>query len=403
MGFNFDQIINRKGSDSVKWEFVFDHGTITPRTVGDNILDPDELLALWVADMDFASPPAVVEALCKRAEHGVFGYSMPHDSYHDAIINWMQTRHGWTVEKDWIMTVPGVVPTLNFIVQTYTQPGDKVVIQTPVYSPFSYAIVNNGRQVVHNPMVYENTRYNIDFDDLENKLADPDTTLAILCSPHNPVGRVWTKEELRRYAELCVKHNVLIVSDEIHHDLILPWGDFTTMGNAAPELMDHVIVCTAPSKTFNIPGLKTANCFIPNAELRGKLQAFMGNLGLFGANAFGIVALRTAYSEGAEWLDACMEYVGANYEFMRDYIAEHMPQLDVVHPEGTYLVWVDFNALGIEPDRLNQMLMEDAKVYLSAGTGYCEGGDGFMRFNIACPRAVLAEALRRICRMIAAL
>ena len=402
MGYNFDQIINRKDSDSIKWEFIFDNGVMSDRPIGDDVLAPEQLLALWVADMDFPSPPAVIDALCARAEHGIFGYTGLNDAYLNAIIQWMQTRHNWTVEKDWILTTPGVVPTLNFIVQALTNPNDQVVIQTPVYSPFSYAVTNNGREIVHNPMHYNDGRYTIDFEDLEQTLADPRTTLAILCSPHNPVGRVWTADELRRFATLCVEHNVLIVSDEIHHDLILPWGNFTTMGVACPEAMDNVIVCTAPSKTFNIPGLKTANCFIPNPEIREKMTTFMGNLGLFGANAFGVVALRTAYLEGAEWLDAVMDYVAGNYEFMRDYIAQHMPQLKVVHPEGTYLIWVDFRELGIEADELNRRLMEEAKVDLSSGSGYCSGGEGFMRFNAACPRAILAEALRRICVMISA-
>lgn len=402
MGFNFDQIINRGGSDSVKWEFMFQNGTISSRTVAKDILAPDELLALWVADMDFASPPAVTAALCARAEHGVFGYSMPSDSYHNAIINWMQRRHNWTVEKEWILTTPGVVPTLNFIVQALTQPDDQVVIQTPVYGPFYSCVTNNGRNLVHNPMTYENGQYALDFDDLEQTLADPKTTLAILCSPHNPTGSVWTTDELQRYAALCRKYNVLIVSDEIHHDLIHRWGNFTTFGVAAPEAMDNVIVCTAPSKTFNVPGLKTANCFIPNPEIREKLSKFMGNLGLFGATAFGIVALRTAYDEGEAWLDAALDYISDNYEFMRDYVAEHLPQLDIVHPDGTYLVWVDFRQTGIDADELNQRLLDEAKVYLSAGPAYGELGKGFMRFNIACPRVVLAEALHRICVLLSA-
>lgn len=398
MNSPFDEIINRKNTNSVKWEFLYQDGVISDRDMGDDIFAEDELLPLWVADMDFASPPTVVEALCKRAEHGVFGYSAPKQNYFDAIINWMDRRHNWQIKKEWILTAPGVVPSVNFIVQTYTEPGDNVVIQTPVYRPFYNAVENNGRNLLCSPMLFEDGQYAMDFADLEEKFSDPATKLVILCSPHNPVGRIWTPEELDQLGQLAIKHNVLVLSDEIHHDLIHPDKPFTTFMNACPAATDKLIVCTAPSKTFNIPGLKTSNVIIPNEQLREQFTLTIRNLGLLGVNAFGIVALQVAYDTGDAWLDQAMVYVKANYDFLKAYLAEHLPQVSVIEATGTYLAWIDCRALGLDVETLYGKLMQDAKVFLNNGNGFGDEGAGFVRLNLACSRQVLTVALERICR-----
>ena len=401
MQTDFDQVINRKGTNSVKWEFTYLDGVFAPREMGDDLFAPDELLPLWVADMDFATPPAVIEALTARAQHGVFGYTAPKDDFYAAIVGWMQRRHNWTPEKEWILTAPGVVPSLNMIVQTFTDVGDGVLIQTPVYHPFYAAVENNGRKLVYNPMNFADGRYTMDYADLATKLADPATKLMILCSPHNPVGRVWSSDELKQVGDLCAKHDVLIVSDEIHHDLIYASAEFTTFANACPDHLDRAIICTAPSKTFNVPGLKTSNIFIPNADLRAQLTTTIGNLGLFGINSFGLVALQTAYNTGDEWLDAAMQYIADNLAYLKTRLAQHLPAVNVIEPEGTYLAWIDCRGLGLAHDVLYSKLLDEAKVYLNNGKGFGVAGEGFLRLNLACPRKILATALDRIIRVLA--
>lgn len=401
MQTNFDQIINRKGTNSVKWEYIKIGKAYVPREMGDDIFAPDELLPLWVADMDFSAPPAVVAALTARAQHGIFGYSGPKAEYFTAIIGWMQRRHNWTVEQEWILTAPGVVPSLNMIVQTYTQPGDGVLIQTPVYHPFYFAVENNGRKLVHNPMIFENNRYTMDYADLDKKLADPKTKLMVLCSPHNPVGRVWTADELRQVGDLCAKHDVLIFSDEIHHDLIFSSAEFTTFAVACPQHIDRTIIATAPSKTFNVPGLKTSNIFIPNPDLRAQMNQTMANLGLHGINSFGIVAMKAAYNEGEEWLDAAMQYIEANFTYLKTYLAEHLPAVTVIEAEGTYLAWVDCRGLGLDSADLYNKVLNEAKVFLNDGKGFGDAGAGFLRINLGCPRKILTTALDRITHTLA--
>ncbi len=396
MTYDFDTIIDRSNTNSVKWDFVYDHGKMTPRPHSENILDKDNLLALWVADMDFSAPPTVVDALVKRAQHGVFGYAMPTDSYFDAIIGWMQRRHDWTVEKDWILTAPGVVPSLNFLVQTFTDPGKQVMITTPVYHPFYFCIENNDRVIVRNPLLYDGNCYAIDWDDLEANLADENTQMYINCSPHNPVGRVFSAEELQRIAALCKQYDVLLISDEIHHDLIYKGANFTTLGVAAPEALDHSIVLTAPSKTFNVPGLKTSNIFVKNETLREKLQNTLMRHGLYGVTAFGILALQTAYETGDDWLDAALEYIEGNCNFLCAYLAKHLPKAKLIQPQGTYLAWVDFNGYGLKGDDLYAKMLNEAKVYFNNGNDFGEAGDGFLRINLSCSRRLLAEALNRI-------
>ena len=402
MSYNFDEIIYRKGSHSVKWEFLFKDQKPVHRELSDDPLDPNQILPLWVADMDFPTPQPVIDVLVARAKHGIFGYSVPTDSFFEAIIGWMKCRHSWQIERDWILTTPGVVPTINLLIQTYTQPNDKILIQRPVYHPFSYAIENNKRQIINSPLILKDGRYEIDFADFEAKLADG-IKMFILCSPHNPVSRVWDKAELQKIAELCAKYNTLVISDEIHHDLIFSWADFTTYGVANPTLMDNTIVCTAPSKTFNLPGLKTSNTFIPNPELRAQFEQTLMEHGLHGVNSFGIVALETAYRHGEDWLTQAMAYVEENYLFMERFMQENLPQLTLIKPEGTYLIWCDCRQLNMDSTTLHQFLLDEAKLFLSNGSIFGKEGEGFVRFNIACPRPILAEALHRLHKAISTL
>ncbi|KAA3663917.1 MAG: pyridoxal phosphate-dependent aminotransferase [Chloroflexi bacterium] len=396
MTFNFDQEVDRIGTYSVKWEFV---------SVGDESIYSDaahakygdrRLLPLWVADMDFQSPPAVIDALGKRVAHGIFGYTKPTDSYFETVIDWISRRYGYAVEKEWIELSPGVVPALHMLVETFLQPGEKVLIQRPVYYPFFSAVENNGCEIVSNSLVYENGRYHIDFDDLAQKAADPAVKMAILCSPHNPVGRVWTREELTCFAEICMANDVLIVSDEIHCDLIVNGHTFTSLATISEQLFQNSIICTAPSKTFNLAGLKTSNIIIPNREKREAFHAKMNSHGVYGANVFGPIAAEAAYNHGEPWLEEVLAYIEENYHFLKSYLAENLPQLKVIPLEGTYLVWVDCRTLGLDSKSRKELMMECAKVYLDEGELFGPEGEGFERFNLACPRSILAEALERI-------
>lgn len=393
---DFDALIPRDNTNSLKWEFQVEGETIAYRPQPADPLDPQTVLPLWVADMDFRCPQPVIDALAARARHGIFGYTFPTPSYFAAIGDWMQRRHGWTVEPDWTLTLPGVVPTIHFLIQTFTEPGDRVLIQPPVYHPFFTAIDVNGRQQALNPLRLSDGRYSIDFDDLEAQAADPRTKLAILCHPHNPIGRVWTAEEVRRFAAICLTHDVLIVSDEIHHDLIMPWAQFTTLGVACPEALERAVVCTAPSKTFNLPGLKTSNAFIPNPQLRAALVQTVNRIGLLGVNTFGLVALETAYRSGEAWLEEALAYIAENYRFLQRYVAEALPALRVLPLEGTYLAWVDCRGLGAAAATIAQHWLDEARVYLNDGAAFGPGGVGFVRINLACPRALLAAALERM-------
>lgn len=396
MTYNFDAEINRRGTASIKWEFLFEN--FQP-VFGDHA-DPkhgrDRILPMWVADMDFQGPPAMIAALVQRAQHGIFGYSLATDSYYEAVMGWMARRYGRFLQREWIVVTPGVVPAINMLIETFLQPGEKVLVQQPVYYPFFSAIQNNGGVVVSNSLVYENGRYQMDFADLAEKVADPAVTMAILCHPHNPVGRVWAEEELIQFGQLCRENGVLIISDEIHCDLIYDGHTFTSFASINPDFAANSIVCTAPSKTFNIAGLKTSNIIIPKKEWRDQFKATLLRHGLSGSNPFGLVATEAAYNHGEDWLAAVMAYVQENYRFMVDYLAEHLPQLKVVPPEGTYLVWVDCRALGLDPKARKELIMGEAKVFLDEGEMFGPEGEGFERFNIACPHSILAEALDRI-------
>ncbi|MCJ7568499.1 MAG: pyridoxal phosphate-dependent aminotransferase [Anaerolineales bacterium] len=400
MKYDFDREINRKGTNSVKWEFIKQRDDLLYREEPDDSSADTRLLPMWVADMDFPCPGPVVDALVERAQHRIFGYTSPTESYYGAIVNWMKKRHGWEIEPEWICTTPGVVPALNMVVKTYISPGDSVLIQTPVYYPFNKAVENSDGVLVTNSLIYEDGRYSMDFADLEEKTKDPQVKMAILCSPHNPVGRVWTRDELVRFGEICINNNVLVVSDEIHGDLILDGFVFTPFAGISEAFAQNSITCTAPSKTFNLAGLKTSNIIIPNEQVRSRYKKTLERTGLRGVGAFGVVALEAAYNHGEEWLAQVLDYIMGNLRCLEEYIAEHLPQITVVPLEGTYLVWLDCRRLGLGKLELEQVMLKEAKVYLDEGYIFGIEGEGFERINIACPRSVLVEALERIRKVI---
>ncbi|GAB6100621.1 pyridoxal phosphate-dependent aminotransferase [Halanaerocella petrolearia] len=377
--FNFDDVIDRRDTDSLKWD-----------TIGD-----DNMLPMWVADMDFKSPKAVREALAKRVEHGIFGYAGGYDSYYDAVIQWMKRRQQWEVKKDWISISPGVVPALNMLVRALTNQGDKVVIQSPVYYPFYEVVENNGCHVVDNPLQFDGASYQMDFADLEEKL-DSRVKLMILCSPHNPVGRVWSEEELRKLGEICNKNDVIIIADEIHSDLILSDNEHQVFSSLSEEFKQNSVICNAPTKTFNIAGIQISNIIIPNQNIRELFQHTLESTGVGRPNIFAVTAARAAYNKGEEWLDELLVYLKNNLEFLQSYIEENIPQINVIEPEGTYLVWLDFRELGLTDKEIRSLLFKEAELILNPGPIFGEQGSGFQRINIACPKSVLKEGLQRL-------
>jgi cystathionine beta-lyase len=396
MKYDFDTEISRAGTNAAKWEFIQEGKDLHHREHTDKFYGENRILPMWVADMDFACPQPVVDALVARAQHGIFGYTAPTGSYYSAVNSWMKRRQGWDLEPEWVCITPGVVPALNMLIRTFVPPGEKVLIQPPVYHPFFHAIENNQASLVANALAYDNRRYHMDFADLEEKAQDPAVKMAMLCSPHNPVGRVWTRDELLRFGEICLKNDVLIVSDEIHADLIYQGTVFTPFASLGEDLFQKAIVCTAPSKTFNLAGLKTSNIVIPDEGLRAEFKKTLGSNGLGGINPFGLVATEAAYTHGEEWLDQVLVYIEDNLHFLEDFVAQHIPQIGVVRPEGTYLVWLDCRALGLDKWELKNFMLGEARVYMDEGFIFGPEGEGFERMNIACPRSILADALERI-------
>ena len=396
MTYHFDEKISRKGTHSIKWEFVLEDSKLIAASQTDPRGEKARLLPMWVADMDFRSPPAVIDALVARAEHGVYGYTFPTDSYYEALQNWVARRHGWEVKRDWVLLTPGLVPALNMLVQTFVAPGEKVLIQPPVYYPFFWAVEDNGAEIVSNSLINENGRYRMNFDDLAQKASDPAVKMVILCNPHNPVGRAWTPDELTRFGEICLENDVLVVSDEIHCDLIYSDHVFTSFARLGDDFRQKSVICSSASKTFNLAGLQTSSVIISDKELREQFAATIKRNGVFLANPFGIIAAEAAYNHGEAWLAEVMAYIEDNYRFMKSYLAEHLPQLKIVHPEATYLVWVDCRELGMDRAARKQLMMEQARVNLDEGELFGPEGEGFERFNIACPRSVLEAVLDRI-------
>ena len=387
MKFDFDKVIDRTGTESLKWVY--------PRKV----LKVEDAIPMWVADMDFEAPPAVVEAVRRRAAHGVFGYPLVPPSFWQAAIDWLKRRHGWEVKKFWMAMTPGIVPALNYCVRAFTKRTDPVIIQTPVYHPFYYAIENNGRRVVRNPLRFDGHRYTMDLDDLRTKIDAPGRML-ILCSPHNPSGRVWTREELEALGRIALERDLLVVADEIHHDLVYGGHRHQVFAALSPELAQQTITCIAPSKTFNTAGLATAAVVAPNPDLHKKFEDEAERSGFDLGNALGIVAFEAAYSHGDDWLDELLPYLEANVDFLEKFLAERLPKVRLVRPEGTYLALLDCRDLGIHPDALNDFFLRKAGVYFSDGKIFGEEAAGFVRINFGCPRSLLVEALERIERAV---
>lgn len=382
---NFDLKIERSRTASLKWDHLA------------TIFGAEDVLPMWVADMDFAAPPAVIQAMKERVEHGVFGYTLFTDNYRGAITDWMKNRHNWTIQPEWIQYCPGVVPAMSLLVEAFTEPGDEVIIQTPVYPPFYKVVTEHGRELIQNPLLLsENGDYSIDFADLEAKLASGRAKMLLLCSPHNPVGRVWTREELARVAELCQQYDVLVVSDEIHADLVFEGVVHTPFASLSEDAAERSFICTAPSKTFNIAGLNTANIIIPNDTLRRRFQKALDRYALGSITPIGAAAAEAAYRDGGEWLDALLDYVYGNMVYAKDFIDQHIPELRVTLPQATYLMWLDFRGLGMGQPELKDFLIKQARIGLNDGVTFGSEAEGFMRMNMACTRAVVEDAMNRL-------
>lgn len=388
--YNFDKIINRKGTNCLKYDYAVERGK------------PADVLPLWVADMDFTVSEEITKSLHAAVDHGIYGYTQPKDAYYNAITNWMEKNHNWKTKREWIMKTPGVVFALGAAVKAFTKPGDAVLIQNPVYYPFTNIIRDNDRRVIDNTLVYEKrvtegkSQYSIDYEDFERKIVQEHIKLFILCNPHNPVGRVWTREELQYLGEICLRHHVIVVSDEIHNDFVYPGFEHTVFANVDPRFAEFTVTCTAPSKTFNLAGLQISNIFISNETLREAFQKEIDKTGYDEPNALGAVACEAAYRGGQEWLDQLRAYLLENLNFLRAYLQEKIPQIHLVEPEGTYLVWLDCSELGISGKELDQFIVEKAGLWLDGGAMFGPSGADFQRVNIACPRATLEFALDKL-------
>ncbi|MCI8439664.1 MAG: pyridoxal phosphate-dependent aminotransferase [Oscillospiraceae bacterium] len=386
--YSFDTVIDRRNTNSLKYDFAAEHGL------------PEDVLPLWVADMDFPAPEPVLQALRRAVDHGIFGYSNTKGDYYEAVSGWFRERFGWRTQPEWMVKTPGVVFALAAAVRALTAPGDAILVQPPVYYPFFSVIRDNQRQVVENRLVYTDGRYEIDFADFERKIAESHVKMFFLCSPHNPVGRVWTAEELRRLGGVCQRYGVFVVSDEIHCDFAFPDHPHTIFLEANPHLARQAIVCTAPSKTFNLAGLQASNIWIPDSGVRERFRQAVGRSGYAELNALGLVACQAAYQHGGEWLEACRTYMRDNLAFLRGYLAAHIPQVRLVEPEGTYFAWLDCSGLGLSDQDLDRLIIHGAKLWLDAG--HIFGGDAgqFQRVVLACPRATLQLALERLARAV---
>lgn len=382
---DFDKVIERKDTDCLKYDFAVRRGR------------PEGVLPLWVADMDFKTSERILDAIKARVEHGIFGYTESREKYFEVVSEWMKERHDWEVQRNWLVKTPGVVFALAMAVKAYSGVGDAVLIQQPVYYPFTEVIEDNDRVVVSNDLVLgEDGKYHIDFEDFERKIVENHISLFLFCSPHNPVSRVWTKDELIRLGEICLKHHVIIVSDEIHEDFVFGRRKHYVFANLKKEFADISVTCTSPAKTFNLAGLQISNIFIPNGSLRRQFKKQIAAAGYSQLNTIGLTACEAAYRYGFDWYEAMMKYIAGNIEFMKQYLREELPQLKMIEPEGTYLVWVDFRDLGLPEAELEELIVKKANLWLDSGAIFGKVGAGFERFNVACPRSVLAQALEQL-------
>ena len=381
MKYNFDEIVSRRHTCSCKWDSA-------PS-------DEKEVLPLWVADMDFRTAPVIVEALERRVRHGIFGYVRVPDAYYESVARWFARRHGWKMETDWIIYTSGVVPAISAAIKALTVPGDGVVVQTPVYNCFFSSIRNNGCRVVPNPLIYENRTYRIDFEDLDRKTADPGVRLLLLCNPHNPAGRVWTREELVRIGEICQKNGVRVIADEIHCELVFPGHEYVPFASTGENQLRNSVTCVSPSKAFNLAGLQIASIISCDRAVRERIDRAININEVCDVNPFGVEATIAAYGGGEDWLLQLLDYLKGNYDLLCDFFKTYLPQIPVASLEGTYLVWTDCRAFHLPSDVLQTLLLEETGLWLNSGTLYGAEGEGFLRWNIACPRVVLHDALTR--------
>jgi cystathionine beta-lyase len=383
MNFNFDEIVDRQNTDSVKHDGM------------DLFLKAEGCLPMWVADMDFKSPPCIVNAIKKRVEHGVFGYTLKTDRFYNSIVNWMQSKHNWSIKKEWISFSPGVVAGFTIAIEQLTNPGDEIIIQTPVYFPFFQTIASTGRKVVYNPLSLVNGRLTIDFEDLKSKISS-NAKMLLLCNPHNPGGSVWTKDELTALAEICMANNIIVVSDEIHADIVYSPSKHIPFASINAEIAESTITVMSHSKTFNVAGLTTSFVITQNTEMLNKFNTGLHIPHLHMGNIFGTEALIAAYNEGKPWLDELLVYLKSNILFVDNYLKTEMPELKLINPESTYLIWIDCRELKMTPKELNNFFIKKAMVAINEGSMFGPGGEGFIRMNIGCPKAIVEMALNRI-------
>ena len=378
MKYDFDKTIDRRATNSYKWDSA-----------------PEGVLPMWVADMDFRTAPAIIDALQKRVAHGIFGYTRVPDAYYDAVTSWFSRRHGWDIDREWIIYTSGVVPAVSAVIKALTVPGDKVIVQTPVYNCFFSSIRNNGCEIVSNPLRRTADTYEMDFDALERCAADPRTKVMLLCNPHNPAGRVWTPDELTRLGNICLRNGVTVVADEIHCELVYQGFKYTPFASLSNAFMHRSVTCVSPSKAFNIAGLQIVNIVAFDNDLRSRIDKAININEVCDVNPFGVAATIAAYNEGEEWLNQLVDYLHGKYEAMAEFCRRELPEFPITRLEGTYLVWMDCSSLGMPSDALEHALLDDARLWLNAGTMYGAEGEGYMRWNIACPRSVMLDGLNR--------
>lgn len=378
MKYDFDKTIDRRATNSYKWDSA-----------------PEGVLPMWVADMDFRTAPAIIDALQKRVAHGIFGYTRVPDAYYDAVTSWFSRRHGWDIDREWIIYTSGVVPAVSAVIKALTVPGDKVIVQTPVYNCFFSSIRNNGCEIVSNPLRRTADTYEMDFDALERCATDPRAKVMLLCNPHNPAGRVWTPDELTRLGNICLRNGVTVVADEIHCELVYQGFKYTPFASLSDAFLHRSVTCVSPSKAFNIAGLQIANIVAFDNDLRSRIDKAININEVCDVNPFGVAATIAAYNEGEEWLNQLVDYLHGNYEAMAEFCRRELPEFPITRLEGTYLVWMDCSSLGMPSDTLEHALLDDARLWLNAGTMYGAEGEGYMRWNIACPRSVMLDGLNR--------
>ena len=378
MKYDFDKTIDRRATNSYKWDSA-----------------PEGVLPMWVADMDFRTAPAIIDALQKRVAHGIFGYTRVPDAYYDAVTSWFSRRHGWDIDREWIIYTSGVVPAVSAVIKALTVPGDKVIVQTPVYNCFFSSIRNNGCEIVSNPLRRTADTYKMDFDALERCAADPRTKVMLLCNPHNPAGRVWTPDELTRLGNICLRNGVTVVADEIHCELVYQGFKYTPFASLSDAFLHRSVTCVSPSKAFNIAGLQIANIVAFDNDLRSRIDKAININEVCDVNPFGVAATIAAYNEEEEWLNQLVDYLHGNCEAIAEFCRRELPEFPITRLEGTYLVWMDCSSLGMPSDALEHALLDDARLWLNAGTMYGAEGEGYMRWNIACPRSVMLDGLNR--------